>query len=81
MPRSLDTLRKALQRHALKPTGIASYLERTFSSQVEAQTVEAHIMALPIDTSYQRPLQADDGTVWFMFGVSGFGQSPFGGGD
>lgn len=60
--------------------GIQQRIRRVFRSEVEALQVEAAIRALPIDHRFQTNLQLADGTPVMMYGVTGYGTSPYGGG-
>lgn len=76
--RSIDRERKALEELAGRALGLSTRVSRTFASQVEAQGLEAQILALPVYTGSVQELQDASGTARFMWGLDAFGgSSPF----
>lgn len=71
---SIQVERKQARRNALRPLGIAPDRVRVFTSQVEAQQLDAAILALPFwNGSGEEPMQALQtaaGVPGFMVGLS-----------
>lgn len=71
--RSIDRERRALEELAGRALGLPTRVSRTFASQVEAQGLEAQILALPVYTGSVQELQDSSGTPRFMHGLSAWG--------
>jgi monoamine oxidase len=71
--RDIDLERKAVQRLALKPTGINPRLDRIFSGQVGSLQADAAIMALPFPVAGQALQDPTTGALYAMYDVDTYG--------
>lgn len=67
-------------REILGRLGIQARIRRLFQSESDAINAENFIRSLPMDNRFQTPLQDPDGRIIHMYGVTGYGTSPYGGG-
>lgn len=68
--RSVRIERRAHRENALRPLGISAAQSRTFVTDVRAAGLESEILSLPFYNAGQQALQADDGALLFLAGIS-----------
>jgi hypothetical protein len=71
--------REWARRKATERIGTETRIDRIFNGELQMDKMEAFIKSLPVDNRYWFPLQEVDGTLIFMYGVSGYGTAPYGG--
>jgi hypothetical protein len=72
--RSLDVLRKVAGRETRRALGLNPFAPRMNQAQAQAATLDAEILALPVDTSQLADIRTSDQMGWvFMLGASALG--------